>query len=168
MGKLSELILNENIRRSARQRSGKAGNVIATKLGRHLYGGGLYPEIKNTKEKKIPDPIKVAETVQKRKDTIAKKLADGEELIKLRTENELIKKQADELKQQNIKDEQEKAKIESENNDNYEKAIEYNTKRENEYNANKLAVKKHEKIQTKEEKPRSSGLIDTTVRSLGY
>lgn len=100
------------------------------------------------------------------------------ELEKLRAEEKLIKdKEAadEEAKRLAIEKAEEadrireKAEAEAKEKVEYKSIVDQNKKREDEYTANKLKTKEFEKVNVKEkEQPRSSGLINTAVRSLKF
>jgi len=169
MGKLSQMVLNEKMRRVASREP--AGDIAYTKLGRNLRNAIKPKKVKTEEEKALAK--------QRRLDNKNEKQKKQEELDRLRKEDIARKKTesddaAAKLKQDALDRQAEIDKVKAETEASAKEAEEYrkittsNQKRDDKYADSMSKVDHVSGIKVEKEEPRSSGLIDTAVKSLRF
>lgn len=188
MGKLSNIILNENIRTTG---LGPVGDQTGVILGNKVY------KVRKAKTEADMERIKLAN--ERRNATKLERKKQEEELNQLRAEKKVREEEAKakalelrerldkEIEIEKLKAEQkaidQKERIEKDEANKkaqeikdaadkaaYKDIVDQNEKRDQEYNDNKLKEKDFEKIpeEEKKETPRSSGILSTAARSLRF
>jgi hypothetical protein len=194
MAKLSEMILNENRRRTIGiVGSGRPSRHIKNlNLGEKILvqsGHSIYTPKQNKTEPTVEELKKKKDATEKRAATIKAKKEQEEELIKLRTEKETREKIAQEAEQKakeaelkqkelELKEKERKAELKikrdeakAKEKEAYDEIVQMNKDREQKYVDATQKIKGFEKIpkqEEKKEKPRSSGLLSTATRSLRF
>ena len=155
MGKLSELILNEAkfLGTYDKKKNTFEGSTIPSRPRKVL-----------TPEEKADKANKKEELENSNRKKIATAIADA--TAEANAKAEKIKDEA--AKAAKAAEDAEAAKAAAAEEAEYKDIIASNQKRDADYTQDKLKDKEHEKIKQETPKPRSSGLINTAVRSLRF